>query len=336
MSLTSRELVHRTLNLESPPRAPRDAWVLPIATLSHPREVAALYEEFPGDFAVVPGHERTPALTRGGMFEEGEYVDEWGCTFVNLQRGIIGEVKDPLVRDWTSDRSRVHLPREWLTLDRDAVNRDCAATERFCFGGPWIRPFEQMQFIRGSEDLYMDLADPEPAMLGFLSEVHAFYCEVIEAWCRTDIDAIRLMDDWGSQRSLLVSPVLWRELFKPLYRDYAQIARSHGKRVFMHSDGFILSILPELIEVGVEAINSQIFCMGLDAVAAHAGRITFWGEIDRQRLLPEGTPADIDRAVREVHRVLWRNGGCIAQCEFGPGARPENVREVYAAWARLF
>ncbi len=335
MSATSREIVQQTLAFARPPRAPRDRWVLPIASDAHPEAVAELARSFPVDLVGISGHEREIAPTRGAQFGVGEYVDEWGCTFLNLQHGVIGEVKEPLVRDWRADRGRVHVPREWLTLDRDAINRDCAASDCYTLGGPWVRPFEQLQFLRGSDELYLDLADPTPDFLAFLREIHAFYCEVLEAWARSDIDGLRLMDDWGSQRSLLISPRLWRELFKPMYRDYCQIIHGRGKKVFMHSDGCIAAIYPDLIEIGVDALNSQLFCMGPEALAPFAGRITFWGEIDRQHLLPEGTTADIARGVGEVHRHLWRNGGCIAQCEFGPAARPENVRAVYETWQEL-
>lgn len=335
MSATPREIVHQTLDFAGPPRAARDRWDLPIAAAQFPAELAQLEREFPPDFTAIAGHERVVAPTRGDPFAVGEYTDEWGCTFRNLQRGVIGEVKEPLVRDWAADRARIHVPREWLTLDRDAVNRDCAATDRFTLAAPCPRPFEQLQFLRGSEELYLDLADPPAELRRFLRELHGFYCEVLEAWARTDVDALRIMDDWGSQRSLLIAPRLWRELFKPLYQEYAHIAHGQGKRIFLHSDGHIAAIFPDLVEIGIDAVNSQIFCMGAETLAAHAGHITFWGEIDRQHLLPEGTPADIAGAVRTVHHHLWRNGGCIAQCEFGPAARPENVRAVFATWNDL-
>ena len=335
MTISSREMVHRTLDFDDPPRAPRDLWVLPIAAEQYKDEIAKIEREFPSDIISIRGHERTIAPTQGEPFAIGEYTDEWGCTFVNIQHGVIGEVKEPIVSDWSTDCSRIHIPRELLTIDRDAVNRDCAATDRFALCGACPRPFEQLQFLRGSQDFYMDLADPPLAMLAFMHEFHSFYCEVLEAWARTDVDALSIMDDWGSQRSLLISPKLWRELFKPMYRDYAQIARSHGKKLFMHSDGHIAAIYPDLIEIGIDAVNSQLFCMGPQALAAHAGKITFWGEIDRQHLLPNGTTSEIAQAVSSVHEPLWRDGGCIAQCEFGPAARPENVREVFAAWDSL-
>jgi uroporphyrinogen decarboxylase len=335
MSATPREIVRRALEFASPPRAPRDLWVLPIAAENHPGALKELDRDFPTDFAAIQGHESEKPATRGAPYVVGEYTDEWGCTFINIQHGVIGEVKDPLVKDWAADRGRVHFPREWLTIDRDQVNRDCAGTDRFTFGNMCPRPFEQLQFIRGSENVYMDLADPPAEMLAFLKDMHAFYCQLFEAWARTDVDSVRFMDDWGSQRSLLIAPKLWREIFKPLYREYAQIAHARGKKIFMHSDGHIAAVYPDLVEIGIDAVNSQLFCMGVENLAPHAGKITFWGEMDRQHLLARGTREEVDRAVRSVHANLWRKGGCIAQCEFGAAARPENVRQVYESWASV-
>ncbi len=335
MSATSRELVYQTLNFAHPARAPRDLWTLPIAIRAHPAEHARLLADFPPDLVGVGGCERERAPTVGDPYQIGRYTDEWGCTFVNIQAGVIGEVKEPIIADWATDAARVHIPREWLTMDCDAVNRQCAATERFALAGCCPRPFEQLQFLRGTTNLYMDLTDPSPAMRSFMAEMHDFYCELLMAWAQTDVDALRIMDDWGAQRGLLISPEMWRTYFKPLYRDYAQIAHAAGKKFFMHSDGHILAIYPDLIEVGVDALNSQLFCMGVENLASFAGRITFWGEIDRQHLLAFADEEEVEDAVRLVHSRLWRAGGCIAQCEFGAGARPENVRRVFETWAQI-
>ncbi len=101
----------------------------------------------------------------------------------------------------------------------------------------------------------------------------------------------------------------------------------------MHSDGYILDILPDLIEIGLDAINAQIFCMGVKRLGERCkGKITFWGEIDRQYLLSYGTAEEVINAVKSVHEALYDNGGVIAQCEFGPGAKPENVYLVFETW----
>jgi hypothetical protein len=335
MAATSRELVHQTLDFRGPTRAPRHLWHLPWAQMTFPREFDAILRDFPPDINMANGRLRQPPPTRGDAYEVGQYVDEWGCTFHNLHRGVIGEVRTPLITDWDADASKVVFPTGWLTIDRDAVNRDCAASDQFQVAGIVPRPFERLQFLRTSEELYMDLADPPDSMLAFLKRLHEFYCQLFEAWCRTDIDAIFFMDDWGSQNALLINPALWREMFKPLYADYIGIAHAAGKKAFMHSDGHLLAILPDLVEIGLDALNSQIFCMGAENMAPYAGKITFWGEIDRQYLLARGSTQEVAAAVREVHHHLWRNGGCIAQCEFGAGAKPENVRAVFETWDSL-
>jgi hypothetical protein len=332
MSATSRELVLQALNREAPARVPRDLWTLPIATETHREEYAGILRDFPPDFEWVSGHERQLPPCRGDQFRAGEYVDAWGARFTNVQDGVIGEVKEPLVRDWNADRRQIHIPREWLTIDRDAINRDCGESEKFVFAKCVWRPFEQLQFLRGTEDLYCDLLDSDSGLWPFLREMHSFHTELLQVWARTDVDGFMVCDDWGAQHSMLISPALWRHYFKPIYRDFVQIAHGRGKKLFMHSDGYILNIYPDLVEIGIDAVNSQLFCMGIENLEPFAGRITFYGEIDRQHLLPNGTPDEIDRAVRQVHATLWRDGGCIAQCEFGAAARPENVRQVFASW----
>ena len=181
----------------------------------------------------------------------------------------------------------------------------------------------------------MDLIYQPPGLLRFIEKMHDFYCRLMTKWAQTDVDCLSFMDDWGSQQNLLISPSLWRQMFKPMYRDYIDIAHKYGKKVYMHSDGNILEILPDLIDMGLDAINAQIFCIGVDKLAGFKGEITFYGEICRQHLLPNGSVEDIQRAVKSVFDTLWSDGRCIAHCEFGPAARPENVEAVFETWDRL-
>jgi len=336
--MKSRERVYRTLAFELPAgeRIPRQLWVLPWADLHHPGTCAAISQQYPADIAHCPVSLKFPRKNRttGGATDIGLYTDEWGCVFENCQAGIIGEVKSPIVEDW-ANTSKVIFPEDALTFDVDAVNAFCKQSDCFVLAGACPRPFERLQFIRGTENLYMDLALDDPDLLAFIRQLHAFYLKELEAWSQTDVDALFMMDDWGTQNSLLISPDMWRRIFKPLYRDYIELAHAAGKKIFMHSDGYILDIYPDLIEMGLDAINSQIFCMGLDRLASYKGQITFWGELDRQHILPTGTEQQVRAAVKEIHEKLACNGGVIAQCEFGPGAKPENVITMFAAWDQI-
>lgn len=220
--------------------------------------------------------------------------------------------------------------KEWLNLDADAVNRDCASTDKFTVSTRYASPFEQLQHIRGAFHFLADLLDPPREMLTFMREMHAFYVELLTCWSRTDVDCLYVVDDWGSERSLLISPSVWREHLKPMYRDYVQIAHDSEKKILFHSDGNILEIFPDLIEIGVDAVNSQIFRMGLRNLWQYAGKITFWGDMDQGML--EGESSTVDQAVKDVYTTLWTNGGCIAQCEFGPGAKPQNLHQMFITW----
>ncbi len=334
-TVTPRELVKRSLELCSPPRIPRQLWLLPWAIDHYPKEVAEIQARFPDDIVTSPPFYKEALRTSGEEYAPGIFVDEWGCVFENRQKGVMGEVKEPLVKDW-KDWETVRLPTERLSLDAERVNDFCRTTDRFVLAKTGARPFEQLQFLRRPENLFLDLIDRPPELFRLLERVQAFYLEEMTLWAETDVDALVFSDDWGSQSSLLVSPSLWRRMFKPLYRDYIDIGHRHGKYVFMHSDGCIADILPDLVELGLDALNSQLFCLDIEELGRiYGGKITFWGEIDRQYLLPFGTPAKIEAAVKKVHECLYREGGVIAQCEFGVGARPENVRAVFEAWETI-
>jgi len=332
-----RELVFQALEFRGPDRAPRDLWLLPWAENHFPDWVRRIQADFPNDILNAKGCLKRPLRTKGEQYEVGTYTDEWGCSFTNLERGYIGQVKEPLVlgENW-EDLDKVRVPEEHLSIDLARVAELVRGTDRFVLANEYVpRPFERLQFLRGTERLMLDLAMRPPGLREAIRKVHDFDMQVLEAWAGTDVDGLMIMDDWGSQNDLLIRPKLWEELFLPLYRDYVSVARRHGKKLFMHSDGNVLRILPRLVELGIDALNLQLFCMDFAELARFRGKVTFWGEIDRQHILPEGTLDDVDEAVLKVKENLWQNGGCVAQCEFGPGARPENVYRVFEAWDRL-
>jgi hypothetical protein len=307
-----------------------------------PREMGSLIHTYPNDLIECPSQivYRPSRLARGDRYASGESNDEWGCVFLNVQDGIIGEVKDPLIKDIT-DWKYAQPPYEILPDDfeagRDIVNAFCGNTDLFVYGGCHPRPWERLQFMRGTANAMMDILMPEDGAGDLLKLIHDFHLKELEFWVKTDVDAITFMDDWGAQSSLLILPSLWRDLFKPLYSDYCDLAHAHGKFAFMHSDGCISEIFEDLVDIGVDAVNSQLFTMDMGELAQKVkGKITFWGEIDRQHVLTS-VDADVVRGgVRRVAKHLYAPmGGLIAQFECGPGIFPANAKIVYDEWARI-
>lgn len=334
--MTSRELVRKTLEFSKPERIPRQLWFLPWAEENYPQELHALRQKFPDDIVTAPRMiGRQDLRDPPERYQKGIYVDEWGCIFENAQRGTIGIVRKPLIENW-QDLEKLKTPDEYLNLNSEEINSFCRKQQRFVLAGTWIRPFERLQFLRTTVKLMIDLVEKPPELFELIHRLHQFNLKEAEAWARTEVDALAIMDDWGSQRGLMVAPDLFRRFFKPLYQDYIEVARRYKKYVFFHSDGHIIDIIPDLIEIGVDALNSQIFCMGVRPLGQRfRGKITFWGEIDRQHILAYGSRDEAVQAVRDVHAHLYSDGGVIAQCEFGPGARPENIEAVFQTWSQL-
>ncbi len=340
MAQTPREIVRRALTFERPERTPRDLWVLPWAENRYPDQLARLRSLFPPDIVDAPDVYRPSPRVVGNRYHLGTHVDEWGCVFENIQEGIIGEVKRPVILD-IADWDQCAPPYEILPDPpgpaRDTVNRFCRETDLFTKTPCFPRPWERMQFLRGSVNAFMDTAVAVDDAKRLLRKIQEFYLRELEFWVTTDVDAIMFMDDWGSQASLLINRDTWRALFKPLYREYCEIAHAYNKFAFMHSDGCISAIYEDLIEIGVDALNSQVFVMDMNELAARfRGRITFWGEIDRQHVLPSPDPEVVREAVRRfVHLLHDPRGGTIAQCEFGPGITPRNAFIIFEEWEKL-
>ncbi len=343
--MTPRERVHRCLDFSGPNRLPRNLWVLRRVEQETPDAVQAMRGEFPDDFTG-PGSILGPRgyvlarghRARGGPYKTGVYVDEWGCIWECKEDGVIGEVKRPPLAEWFA---LDHYRPPWEVIegaDWDAVNRaqrqNLAGPQQFMLCGTGVRPFERMQFLRGSENLYVDLAYGTAQVRALRDMVHEFFMKELEGWAATDCDGISFQDDWGAQDALLVSPDMWRDLFKPLYKDYCAFIHAAGKKVFMHTDGHVAAIYEDLIEVGVDAVNSQLFCMDIEDLGRRfKGRITFWGEIDRQYVLSFGTPHDARAAVGRARRALEDPaGGLIAQFEWGANNPVENIRACLDAW----
>ena len=332
--MTSRERVLRTLQFDSPDRAPRELWSLAGVGMLRRDELEEVRERFPGDMIGPPPCYGTSPYERGTPAEVGTYVDAWNCEWSVGEIGVAGEVKNPPLADWAALDSW-RPPFELLdNADLSPVAPHCAGTDKFVRTGTTVRPFERLQFLRGTENLFTDLMCQEDRFKCLCEQLHAFFIRDLEMWAATDVDGIGFMDDWGAQNSLLIDPELWRTLFKPMYRTYCEIIKGAGKYVFFHSDGHIRAIIPDLIEIGVDALNSQIFCMDIEELAGQfKGNVTFWGEIDRQNILPFGSVDEVRTAVRRVRRALDDgSGGVIAQCEWGVNDPKENIITVFETW----
>ncbi len=330
--LTAKENVIRTLRHDTPEWIPVNMWQLPATRLKYGEEFDKLVKSFQCDIISAPFKDPTEDPRH---FCIGSYTDCWGSTWVNHQAGIIGEVKNYPLADFSKIKN-YQTPKKLFLSGVDGFEETkrfiAEHSDRFILGG-WISIFERMQFLRGTENLFMDTLIESPEYFKLIEIVEDFYHAYLDEWLKLDIDGIIFGDDWGSQRSLLISPETWRTQYKPVYKRFFDKIHAAGKFVFMHSDGYILDIYDDLIEIGVDAINSQVWCMGLEKVAEKCnGKITNWGEICRQHILPYGSVENVINAVNQMKDAFWVNGGLIGQFEAGPDMPLENIKAGLIHW----
>jgi uroporphyrinogen-III decarboxylase len=184
------------------------------------------------------------------------------------------------------------------------------------------------------ENLLADLAGEPPKLQNLLDDLLDFNLRWIDKWTKLEYDGLHFGDDWGGQRSLLIRPETWRRIFKPRYAAMFQRVRAAGMDVWFHSDGGVNEIVADLIEIGVDVLNIQASVVGHDWIARNVrGRVAFRTDIDRQRVLPFGSPAEVKEEVRRTFEACGTaDGGLIACGEVGPDVPLENIRAMYEAF----
>lgn len=143
--------------------------------------------------------------------------------------------------------------------------------------------------------------------------------------------------DFGAQRGPLISPQMYRELFKPFHKRINDWVHAHTQwKTFYHSCGSIAAFLEDMIEAGVDIINPvQCSATGMAAEtikAKYGDRLTFWGGgVNTQKTLPFGTPDEVRQEVAERIRVFNRSGGFVFNTIHNIQAKTptENVLAMY-------
>jgi hypothetical protein len=334
--MTPRELVIKTLNHEPTPRTPRDLW-LPSGEESIPTDAfAELNIRYPTD--IIPP-EVTPVVGKKSQAKpnkDGDVTDAWGCLWHIDPQQPASEPKlkaSPLAE---ADKiAAYHPPAELLDRTRFAkVNKSCHATNRFVLAWSEVRPFDRFRFLRGNDTALVDLARGTKNGRNLLAMIHEAACKEIELWAETDVDGVVFRDDWGKADGMVISAEMWREIFRPLYRDYCKILHEKDKFVFFHSDGNFLEIFGDLIKTGVDAVHSQMYLMDVDRLAKrYRGRVTFWGEMDRRMFRDVGSVEEFRAAVLAVRKSLdFGSGGVIAQCAWEPGVDIRTLAAFFEQW----
>jgi uroporphyrinogen decarboxylase len=249
-----------------------------------------------------------------------------------------GTVRDPFGTTWRVDRRPFHLERPALAsptlegyvwpepeafhYDAEGIRASqaaCAEWKDRAFITAWLgwTLFETSWAMRGFDNVLIDIAADPDFHEELLDRICAQFVSYVEFTCAMlpDADAIYFGDDWGDQRGVIVGPERWRKLYKPRYAALYDLAHRHGKIVISHCCGSIADIMPDVIEIGLDVLESvQPEARGMNPYELkrlYGDKITFWGCLGSQSTIPFGTPESVRREVGRLAAEMGRGGGFI-------------------------
>jgi uroporphyrinogen-III decarboxylase len=201
--------------------------------------------------------------------------------------------------------------------------------------GGWVSIFEQLTKVQPIEEALMDLASEEPAMLRYLDRLVEFWLTEIERMMSAGIDAVQFGDDFGTQDAPIISPAMFRKIFKRHYETLFAPVHKAGGKVFFHSCGHLDEILDELIDLGIDVLwpQSAIFDANPSFLEkCQKNKVALYVHPDRQYLIPLGSPKEIETTIkRYADRYHALGGGGIFHVEMENDAPFENVKALIEA-----
>ncbi len=241
------------------------------------------------------------------------WTDEWGTGWTDDGHGA-KPVSYPLQGGYdTLERYRIpdpDVPGRFDAVDRLLQQR----ADRYVLAAVWFTLFERLWMLRGFENMLMD-PYVNPREFGLLRDrIVDYNLAIIDHWLERGVNGIFFSDDWGHQNGLLIQPDDWRRFYKPSYKRLFDRVRSAGAHVWMHLCGDITTILPDLVELGLNVLNPvQPRAMDVTALSRDfGGTLCFYGGLDVQKTLIYGQPNEIRQEVNQLIDLFGRfNGGYI-------------------------
>ena len=316
--MNSKERVHCTINHCQPDRVPIHIWLTP-------QIAARLADEFGASgiaFEVALGNDiLMPHVGVNRGFDPEvplgtTYTDEWGIGYrrVHYYNEVVvnplAHIENLADYDWPDPAH----PERFRVLDQ--MLREYGESH-FIAADMSSNFFEICFHLRGMERFLTDLWLNRPFVEKSIERLLEFDLEVARLAVDRSVDMVWLGSDVASQQAMIISPALWRDLFKPAMATLVAAIKTQrpGIPLAYHSCGAIRAIIPDLIEIGIDLLNPiQPLAVGMKPLALKrdfGAQLTFHGGLDVQQLMPYGSPDAVSAAVRELLTIMMPGGGYI-------------------------
>jgi hypothetical protein len=275
-----------------------------------------------------------------GAFKERRFTDDWGCEWLEIEAGILGQVVGHPLADWKRlDQLRVPDPsQQW---DWEAVRNRCRQERtqgKLVHGYMEIVEgsfFDRLQFLRGLDNLLVDLVERPAELERLIERVLDYNMRLIRLWLDAGVDLLHFHGDIGMQDALMMSPKTFRQMLKPAYQEMFQSCRAVGVHVSYSSDGCLFEIVDDLVECGVSYHDPQVRAGDIAGIAhAYRGKLCAMVDIDEQRL-PFSSPDEIEAQIGEIiAQIGLPQGGLMLYACPSADVPLENIEAICTGWER--
>ena len=186
-------------------------------------------------------------------------------------------------------------------------------SDRFVLGLFYFGLFERSWMLRGFENVLVDSILNPTFYEELLDRILEMQLLLVDKLLELPVDGVYLGDDWGDQRGVILGPERWRRFIKPRTAKLYERIRAAGKFVLTHCCGNVFEIIPDMIEMGLDVLESlQPEAMDVYEIKRRYGRdLRLWGGLGTQHVLPFGSPQDVRDEIHRLIEKLGRGGGYI-------------------------
>lgn len=329
--MTPRERLLRTLAHEEPDRVPLhpqcgdEILDRMIRSTDLPPEVQDRFLRGDVDAVTFKGRIDDPIFQRYHPNTPPQaWIDDWGSgTLRHRDSGeflLTRELYHPLAGmerpEDLDDYPFPDMTEPWRSQDIAAAVGASHAAHRPVIGQMSQTLIETCYQMRGMEELFCDLYDRPDFVERLFNRITEQRCIQARFFAESGVDVLRIGDDIATQEDVLVSPQVYRQLLKPRHAKIIAAAREVRPDipVLYHSDGNIARFIPDMIEIGITAIN-PIQPEAIDPAwvkKTYGQYLTIWGAVATQRVIAFGDEADVDAEVRRRMATLAPGGGYVA------------------------
>jgi uroporphyrinogen decarboxylase len=249
---------------------------------------------------------------------QGNGTNEWGYHLQHLDDGTMGHPTDPVIQDWAQLKDFSYPTLNALKRSKGIEEFRKISKNHYQLGSMGITGFTTYTFLRGFSDSMMDFGLNSPEALELLDRIFGLETEIIGLAGELGLDGIHFADDWGTQDGLIISPQMWRKIFKPRYKKQFDYAHQKGLHVWFHCCGNIEEIVEDFHEIGVDVMNiAQPNVVNITNISRSLkGKQCFLIPISYQTVSISGTTDEIRAEARRLYSELGhKDGGFIGYVE---------------------